>query len=114
MEIVRKSGKKKVAWERKEDNRLTSLVESFGERNWDEIARHLGKDRNSSQCRERFVNYLRPDLTFHDFSNQEKSQFLALHAIFGNKWTQISAQLRGRSHPYVKNYYYLLLRKIIN
>ncbi|PRQ51516.1 putative transcription factor MYB-HB-like family [Rosa chinensis] len=55
----------------------------------------MGEDRKS--CRLRWMNYLRPYLKRGPFSQQEENLIIELHAVLGNKWSQIAAQLPGRT-----------------
>ena len=107
----------RIPWGPDEDLKLTALVKTLGEAAWDEISSKMNEiypnlSKNASQCRERWRNYLHPDLGSKEFSEQEQIQFLCLHAVLGNKWTLISAQIPGKSHAFVKNYFYLLMRKL--
>ena len=46
---------------KEEDEMLKNLVENFGDNNWQVISSKM-PGRNSRQCRERWQNYLSPDV----------------------------------------------------
>ena len=57
---------------------LYRLVNSFGGKNWNEIARHL-PGRVGKQCRERWHNHLRPDIDQKPWTAEEEYQLVKLH-----------------------------------
>lgn len=62
--------------------------------------------RRGKQCRERWNNHLRPDINRGKWSAREDTHFLKLHQIYGNKWSSISRNMRGRTENSVKNHWY--------
>ncbi|EAX86547.1 Myb-like DNA-binding domain containing protein [Trichomonas vaginalis G3] len=53
-----------------EDDILRSIVQKFGARKWNTIAQYL-PGRTARQCRDRFRNYLSPDLKNGPWSREE-------------------------------------------
>jgi hypothetical protein len=51
---------------------------------WKAIASQL-QNRNSKQVRERWLNYLRPDLKKGDWTEEEELMLFELQASMGNK-----------------------------
>ncbi|MQL99196.1 hypothetical protein Taro_031915, partial [Colocasia esculenta] len=62
-------------------------------------------------CRLRWINYLRPDLKRGAFSQQEEDLIVSLHQVLGNRWSQIAAQLPGRTDNEIKNFWNSCLKK---
>jgi hypothetical protein len=55
------------------------------------------------QCRERWVNHLRPGLNKTMWTDDENARLLALHVQYGSQWTTIARYIEGRSENAVKN-----------
>lgn len=85
-----------------EDRFLMDLVEEHGTGNWELIASKM-PDRCSRQCKERWMNYLRPDLNHSPWTDEEDSLLLKLQAEIGNRWTEISRSFSGRTDAMLKN-----------
>ena len=79
-----------------EDQKLRDLVSRYGENDWVTISKMMGT-RNQRQCRERWTNYLSPNICFAPWSSQEDELLkklheeigLRLHHIFQIELTQI-------------------------
>lgn len=57
----------KCLWTEEEDDILRKIVAEYGTKHWKEIAGQFNKiypdtDRNGKQCRDRWINYLDPDI----------------------------------------------------
>lgn len=98
MQVAKK--RSRVAFSTEEDCVLKRLVEIHGQ-NWDLIARLIG-NRNARQCKDRYMNYLRPDLAQHEWTEEEDALLIRLVEIYGKKWTQIAKEFGNRSEPMVK------------
>lgn len=94
-----------------EDKRLTELAMKSKMHNWNEIARQIGT-RNARQCRERWNNYLNPELRNDPWTEEEDKLLMDKHAEFGTHWNKISKCFVNRSDNSVRNRWQLLMRHI--
>lgn len=85
-----------------EDELLKKLAESQNNPKWNEIALYL-KGRTARQCRERYNNYLRPDLINGPWTPEEDELLIGLYEMHGPKWALISRSFESRSPVNVKN-----------
>jgi hypothetical protein len=93
-----------------EDARLLQVVQRLGPTNWHEIAIHL-PGRNARQCRERWSNYVNPNLLKTEWTEAEDDILLRAYQEVGPKWFMIASYLPGRSKNGVKNRYFTLQRR---
>nr|GME02003.1 mixta-like 1 protein [Ipomoea batatas] len=68
-------------------------------------------NRCGKSCRMRWTNYLRPDIKRGKFSSQEEQTIIQLHALLGNRWSAIAANLPKRTDNEIKNYWNSHLKK---
>jgi hypothetical protein len=92
-----------------EDAWLAALVRHLGRTSWTEIAARM-PHRTSRQCRERWVNYLNPDLSQSPWRDCEDHILRSKYAELGPKWVKISEYLPRRSANSIKNRALLLER----
>lgn len=92
-----------------EDEKLTNLVKLYGDDNWDDIS-NLMKNRNVRQCKERWFNYLAPNVKNCPWTPEEDALLEKLYSEYGSKWVKISQMIDGRTDTNVKNRYCLLQR----
>jgi hypothetical protein len=79
---------KKGTWEPFEDQKIIKGVKLYGKQ-WSRIAKALFSNRNGKQVRDRYTNYLDPEINKGKFSTEEDLQILELHNKYGNKWKLI-------------------------
>lgn len=110
---------KRELWTEKEDQILRELydgLEAATEVDWNDLALKMTNDygckhRVGKQLRERWVNHLDPGVVKDYWSQQEEAVLFKKQKEFGNKWSEISKCLPGRTDNSVKNYFYSKLRR---
>ena len=106
-------------WTEGEDNKLRRLVSAAESSNgdgkqlivWRDISTAIGT-RNANQCRERWVNHLRPGINRGDWTKEEDDTIQRLQKELGNAWTAIASKLNGRTDIDTKNRWHKLQRII--
>ena len=94
-----------------EDIKLMKLVKRHGKNiNWKDISVEM-ETRTPRQCRERYKNYLAPELSHVPWSEEENKQILELVEAFGFKWNIIAKNVLGRTGNSIRNRYQVLIRK---
>ncbi|EAY02084.1 Myb-like DNA-binding domain containing protein [Trichomonas vaginalis G3] len=94
-----------------EDNKILKLVQRYGENDWKKVASKM-KGRNVRQCRERFKNYLSPNIDWSGWSEDEDKQLIEKYREMGPKWKVLSSFFPKRTEIIVKNRMNKILRKI--
>jgi hypothetical protein len=100
--IPRVKGPPRQKFTVQEDEQLRELVIELGVNNWSEVAARLGT-RSARQCRERFKNYLSPNLRNGQWTEEEDQLLAEKFAQFGAKWSVIVAFFPSRSEVNLKN-----------
>jgi len=103
--IVGYSHGQRKLFSKEEDQKIVEMYFSTDSPRWDVISRYL-PGRSPRQCRDRFNNYLNPDLTNHGWNMDEDQKLSSLVRTIGFKWVQISQFFNGRSPNNVKNRWY--------
>ncbi|KAG0475920.1 hypothetical protein HPP92_012761 [Vanilla planifolia] len=102
---------RKGLWSPEEDEKLLKHITKYGHGCWSSVPKLAGLQRCGKSCRLRWINYLRPDLKRGTFSQQEENLIIELHAVLGNRWSQIAAQLPGRTDNEIKNLWNSCIKK---
>lgn len=102
-------------WSRAEDDLLNSLIKSGY--SWRDASNHVNsvihggvRVRNTKHCRERWDNYLSPNIERGPWSHQEDLILLREHMNLGSKWKQIASLLGNRTGTTVKNRFNSLIK----
>ena len=105
----RKEPRVRGMWSDEEDEKLRSLAPAM-DFHWASIADCL-PGRNHKQVRERWVNYVDPNLNWAPWTEEDELRLLKLRAEKSQSWKVIARALGNRSENVVKNRYALLVRK---
>lgn len=85
-----------------EDEQLKKLVEQFGDKDWKFIARRM-PGRSTRQCRERYKNYLSPEIKNGPWTKEEDELLKEKYNEYGPHWSSISKFFKSRSDVNIKN-----------
>ena len=86
-------------WHKEEDDKLRTIVETHGAKNWKKIAELLGTTRTDVQCLHRWNKVLRPGLHKGPWTEEEDRivrEMVMKHGVGNIKWSVIASKLPGR------------------
>ncbi|KAL1330098.1 hypothetical protein HN51_047254 [Arachis hypogaea] len=69
------------------------------------------KDKTTRQCRRRWYTYLNSDFKKGGWSPEEDMLLCEAQKLYGNRWTEITKVVSGRTDNAVKNRFSMLCRK---
>lgn len=105
----------KGRWTNEEDARLLFLIRQFPtieKVSWTDVSSMMRR-RNSKQCRERWFNFLDPNVK-HSFdrpwTKDEDEHLMHLYELLGSRWAKIASYTDGRTENTVKVRVKALLR----
>ncbi|KAL7555555.1 hypothetical protein ACA910_013033 [Epithemia clementina (nom. ined.)] len=110
----------RAPWSGIEDDRMTRVLakllgKGFAKYeikvNWADVATLMKTGRNAKQCRDRWMNYLRPGLKKGDWTRQEEDHITDMYSKFGPKWCAMAKMLPNRAENDIKNKWYSMMRK---
>lgn len=100
--LYQKQKHTKAKFTREEDKKLTEICMNQKVKDWNLIAKFFF-GRNARQVRERWENYLSPDVNNGPWSEEEDKILLQKYAEVGSKWSFISRYLPRRTNTSCKN-----------
>lgn len=98
----KKNKRRKIAFTPEEDQQISFYVNLFGTKKWSLIANYV-KGRTAKQCRDRYMNNLKPGLSTIEWTQNEDDLLLELHNRYGPKWSIINKHFSNRSQISLKN-----------
>ena len=73
---------------------------------------HSGvKRRSPRQVRERWINFLNPELSKEPWNPEEEATLVRMHSKHGNKWAKIAKKIPKRNENQIKNHWISICRK---
>lgn len=96
-----------------EDIMLTKAAVQYNEKSWNIIAQCV-PGRTPRQCRDRWMNYLKPNLKFDPWTKEEDELLISLVNTHGTHWTKMISDFPGRSTNAIKNRWNWLLKDRVN
>ena len=96
-------------WTPAEEHDLMKLVKIYGNKRWSYIAQ-LINGRTGKQCRERWLNHLRPNIKKDEWTAEEERILAEGHSKLGTKWSSLAKLLPGRTENSIKNHWNATLR----
>ena len=82
----------------------SALVSLFGEK-WKDISEQL-PTRSPKQIRQRYLNFLRPNINKDKWTAEEDIQLIELVKKYGHHWKIIEKYMNKRTQNQLKNRYY--------
>lgn len=101
--------KVKAKFTEEEDKKIMDIVREQGARAWRRIAEQI-PGRTARQCRERWMNYLSPDVKHSPWTLQEDELIMQKVGEMGQLWSKIAKHFPGRTDVTIKNRYMKLMR----
>ena len=93
-----------------EDQKLISIINEFGDKDWKLIASKLS-GRNPRQCRERWNNYVNPQLSSAPWTTEEDKLLVEKFNEYGSRWHLIAPFFTKRSINNIKNRWFTTKRR---
>ena len=104
-----KNASKRKFFTQYEDQLLTVAVEIHNQTSWNDIAQCV-PGKTPKQCRDRWVNYLRPTLKFGPWTAQEDQLLLSIVNKNGTHWSNMKKFFPNRSTNALKNRWNWLIK----
>ena len=101
---------KKRKFTAEEDQKIRQLVQEYGAKQWDVIAKQLN-NRTARQCRDRWKHYLSPSVIHREWTLEEDRLLLSYTQQYGPQWAALVKFFPGRTDINLKNRWNKLQRK---
>lgn len=108
-----KKGRSYKKFSQNEDQILKNIVELFGAKNWRFIASMI-PNKTPRQCRDRYVNYLSPDIIHSKWSSDEDKLLVEKYNEIGPCWSKLQQYFPSRTANAIKNRYKYSICKLQN
>ena len=105
-------------WSKEDEEELLRLISRYGQK-WKFLSSKMtsnptiNSECSSKQIRQRYLNYLRPNIKKDDFTFEEDLKICEYVIAHGNHWRQMEELLDGRPEGLIKGRYYGRLQKVI-
>lgn len=86
-----------------EDQEIIRLVSIYGQNEWKQISRELKFHRTAKQCKDRYMNYLSPDIQNNEWTKEEDQTLIFNYFMYPNRWQILKEYLYNRSEISIKN-----------
>lgn len=127
---IEKSQKKKITRNKfrpEEDNELIKLVSIYSDNNWKKISEEMSRKNNLNskdnsnnnnrtprQCKDRYLNYLSPNINNRDWTVEEDQLLLLKTTLSYTHWKEMKQLFPGRSEIAIRNRFNYLHRIYMN
>ncbi len=98
-------------WTEEENEQLQNLIDQHGE-DWAKIAKEM-PSRTDNQCRQHYNRSLNPAIKQGKWTEEEDEQLKNLVDQYGEKWTKIATEMRGRTNNQCNQHYNSILNPAI-
>lgn len=102
----------KTKFTNQEDLQLLELVKKYGTNNWYQISKEMN-GRNIRQCRERYRNYLTPEVTNGPWTQEEDDLLFEAFSKYGARWKLIASFFPSRTDINIKSRWQVHFRRYI-
>jgi hypothetical protein len=85
-------------------------VKQYGTESWQQISKSM-PNRNSRQCKDRWTNFLSPNITKGPWEEHEEALLCQKVSDLGTSWKRIAAFFPGRSEVGVKSHWQMMQRR---
>jgi hypothetical protein len=99
----------KTKFTQQEDSELRKVVGELGTNDWQQVSLQM-PGRNARQCRDRWLNYLSPDVTNGPWTPAEEQLLMDKYDEFGATWKHIAMFFPTRTDINIKSRWQLMQR----